>query len=104
MFRTPTHPGSTIRPIRPEAVIYRAVAQVDATGAIQVTPTNAYSGNNGRAAILWPTANTTWSATPTTEPRRQTNVVASTGVQISTPGQAANTMPQEIGNFSDQLR
>src|SRR5215471_6894093 len=31
---------------------YRAVVQVGANGAIQVTPTNAYSGNNGRAAIL----------------------------------------------------
>ncbi len=31
---------------------FRAVAQVGANGAIQVTPTNAYSGNNGRAAIL----------------------------------------------------
>ena len=31
---------------------FRAVVQVGANGAIQVTPTNAYSGNNGRAAIL----------------------------------------------------
>jgi hypothetical protein len=30
----------------------RAVAQVDALGRIQFTETNAYSGNNGRAAIL----------------------------------------------------
>ena len=48
---------------------FRAVAQVGANGAIQVTPTNAYSGNNGRAAIL--AGYTTWSATPTTEPRRR---------------------------------
>ena len=32
--------------------IYRAVAQVDAQGHFQFTETNAYSGNNGRAAIL----------------------------------------------------
>ncbi|MDQ6706634.1 MAG: hypothetical protein M3Z85_11745, partial [Acidobacteriota bacterium] len=31
---------------------FRAVAQVGANGAIEVTPTNSYSGNNGRAAIL----------------------------------------------------
>jgi phosphodiesterase/alkaline phosphatase D-like protein len=30
----------------------RAVAQIDANGNLQVTPVNAYSGNNGRAAIL----------------------------------------------------
>ena len=78
---------------------FRAVAQVGANGAIQVTPTNAYNGNNGRAAIL---ANGQYymvgnanngTATPA-------NVVASAGVQISTPGQAQTTMPQEVGNFS----
>jgi hypothetical protein len=31
---------------------YRAVAQVDAKGKFRYTETNAYSGNNGRAAIL----------------------------------------------------
>src|SRR5271165_1440085 len=31
---------------------FRAVVQVGANGAMQVTKTNAYSGNNGRAAIL----------------------------------------------------
>ena len=78
---------------------FRAVAQVGANGAIQVTPTNSYSGNNGRAAVL---ANGVYymvgnsnngTATPT-------NVVASTGVEMATPGQAANTAPTEIGNFS----
>jgi hypothetical protein len=32
--------------------VYRAIAQVDAFGNFQFTETNAYSGNNGRAAIL----------------------------------------------------
>jgi hypothetical protein len=32
--------------------VYRAVAEVDAFGNFQFTETNAYSGNNGRAAIL----------------------------------------------------
>ena len=68
---------------------FRAVAQVGANGAIQVTPTNAYSGNNGRAAILanglyYMVGNSNNGAgTPT-------NVVAATGVEIATPGQAAD--------------
>jgi uncharacterized protein (TIGR03437 family) len=78
---------------------FRAVAQVGANGAIQVTPTNAYSGNNGRAAIL---ANGLYymvgnSNNGTGTP---TNIVAATGVEIATPGQAASTAPTEIGNFS----
>ena len=32
--------------------VFRAVAQVDQLGRFQFTATNAYSGNNGRAAIL----------------------------------------------------
>jgi hypothetical protein len=35
--------------------VYRAVAQVDATGKFRFTETNAYSGNNGRASILYNT-------------------------------------------------
>jgi uncharacterized protein (TIGR03437 family) len=78
---------------------FRSVVQVGANGAIQVTPTNAYSGNNGRAAFL---ANGLYymvgnsnngSGTPA-------NVVASTGVQVATPGQSAATTPTQIGNFS----
>ncbi|HEV1286738.1 MAG TPA: hypothetical protein VNU44_15560 [Bryobacteraceae bacterium] len=78
---------------------FRAVAQVGANGAIQVTPTNAYSGNNGRAAILangqyYMVGNSNNGAgTPT-------NVTSATGVEIATPGQAANTVPTEIGNFN----
>ncbi len=78
---------------------FRAVAQVGANGAIQVTPTNAYSGNNGRAAILanglyYMTGNSNNGAgTPT-------NVTTSTGVEIATPGQSETTVPQQVGNFS----
>jgi hypothetical protein len=78
---------------------FRAVVQMGANGAIQVTPTNAYSGNNGRAAILanglyYMTGNSNnGTGTPT-------NVVTSTGVEIATPGQAANTVPTQVGNFS----
>jgi len=78
---------------------FRAVAQVGANGAIQVTPTNAYSGNNGRAAILangqyYMVGNSNNGAgTPT-------NVTTSTGVEIATPGQSETTVPQQIGNFA----
>jgi uncharacterized protein (TIGR03437 family) len=78
---------------------FRAVAQVGANGAIEVTPTNAYSGNNGRAAILangqYYTVGNSNNGTGT-----PTNVTSATGVEIATPGQAANTVPQEIGNFN----
>jgi uncharacterized protein (TIGR03437 family) len=78
---------------------FRAVAQVGANGAVQVTPTNAYSGNNGRAAIL---ANGQYymvgnSNNGTGTP---TNVTTATGVEISTPGQSQTTIPQQIGNFN----
>ena len=78
---------------------FRAVAQVGANGAIQVTPTNAYSGNNGRAAILangqyYMVGNSNNGAgTPT-------NVTTSTGVEIATPGQSQTTVPQQVGNFA----
>jgi uncharacterized protein (TIGR03437 family) len=78
---------------------FRSVVQVGANGAIQVTPVNAYSGNNGRAAIL---ANGLYfmvgnsnngSGTPT-------NVTSATGVEVATPGQAASTTPTQVGNFA----
>jgi uncharacterized protein (TIGR03437 family) len=87
----PTNPAGGTYP--------RGVAQVGANGSLQVTPTSAYNGNNGRAAVL---ANGLYymagnanngSGTPA-------NVVASAGIQIAKPGQALNTLPQAIGNFS----
>ncbi len=65
----------------------RVVAQVNADGSLQTTTTNAYTGNNGRAALLAPNgyyyavgnAGNGGSATP----------VTSTGVQLITPGQNA---------------
>jgi uncharacterized protein (TIGR03437 family) len=78
---------------------YRAVLQIGANGALMVTPTNAYSGNNGRAAIL---ANGQYYMVGNSNNGGGTpaNVVAAAGAQISTPGQAASTPPTEIGNFS----
>ena len=77
---------------------YRAVAQVDANGNFQITETNGYSGNNGRAAILanglyYTVGNSNnGSGTPA-------NVVASAGAQIVTPFTSPGA-PLEIGNFS----
>ena len=78
---------------------FRAVAQVGANGAIQVTKTNAYNGNNGRSAILsnglyYIAGNSNNGAgTPA-------NVVAAGGVQVAAPAQAATTTPTQVGNFS----
>jgi len=78
---------------------FRAVLQIGANGAMEVTPTNAYSGNNGRAAIL---ANGLYylagndnngSGTPA-------KIVTSTGVEMATPGQSATSAPTMVGTFS----
>jgi uncharacterized protein (TIGR03437 family) len=78
---------------------YRGVVQVNANGTLQVTPTNAYSGNNGRAAILsnglYYMAGNDNNGTGT-----PTNIITSTGVELATPGQALNTTPTEIGSFT----
>jgi hypothetical protein len=50
--RTPNTPG-VIDPTNPvSSTDYRVVAEVDRLGQFRFTKTNAYSGNNGRAAIL----------------------------------------------------
>ena len=78
---------------------YRAVVQVGADGAIQVTPTNAYSGNNGRAAIL---ANGLYymAGNDNNGTGTPANIVSSTGIEVATPGQALTTVPTEVGTFS----
>jgi PEP-CTERM motif-containing protein len=72
---------------------HRSVVQVNADGSVKVTNTDAYSGNNGRAAILADNVNGTGtgeyllagnagngSGTP------PTNIVDNTGVQLIQPG------------------
>jgi len=78
---------------------YRAVVQVGANGAIQVTPTNSYSGNNGRAAIL---ANGIYymAGNGNNGTGTPTNIVAAEGVQIALPGQSLGTPPLEVGVLS----
>lgn len=78
---------------------FRGVVQVGANGAMQLTKTNAYNGNNGRAAIL---ANGLYYLVGNSNNGSATaaNVVGAGGMQIATPGQAATTLPTQLGNFS----
>ncbi len=78
---------------------FRAVAQVGANGAVQITPVSAYSGDAGRAAIL---ANGVYymagnsnngSGTPA-------NIAATTGVQAAVPGQPAPAPTIQVGFFT----
>ncbi len=78
---------------------FRSVVQVGANGAIQVTPTNSYSGNNGRAAIL---ANGIYylSGNSNNGGGTPANIISTAGVQMATPGQNGATPAVQIGNFS----
>jgi uncharacterized protein (TIGR03437 family) len=78
---------------------YRAVVQVGANGAIMVTPSNSYSGNNGRAAIL---ANGTYYMVGNANNGGGTpaNIIATAGTQMALPGQSFATPPVEIGVLS----
>jgi len=75
---------------------YRAVVQVGANGALQVTPTNSYSGNNGRAAIL---ANGLYymAGNGNNGAGTPANIVATEGVQLAVPGQSLATPAVAVG-------
>ena len=75
---------------------YRAVVQVGANGAIQVTPTNSYSGNNGRSAIL---ANGLYymAGNGNNGGGTPANIVATEGVQLAVPGQSLATPAVPVG-------
>jgi uncharacterized protein (TIGR03437 family) len=79
---------------------FRAVAQVSASGAIQVTPTNTYSGDNGRAVMLGSNGLYYMAGNSNNGTGTPTNVTTSTGVEVVTPGQAATTLPLEVGDFN----
>jgi hypothetical protein len=88
---------------------YRAVAQVDAHGKIRFTKTDAYSGNNGRAAILnnshganffYTAGNAGNGASPQPD-----GVIIGTGTQIMTPEVKAEIaqrpgIPTPLGSFN----
>jgi hypothetical protein len=89
--------------------VYRAAAQVDAWGHFHFTETSAYSGNNGRAAILnnldganffYTAGNAGNGANP-----QPTGVVAGAGAQFLTPADEPENAqtpgaPTPVANFS----
>jgi hypothetical protein len=90
--------------------VYREVAKVDASGNIDITQTNAYSGNNGRAAIYtgdpsgvyFMVGNDNNGNQPTTGPPFTavlTALINATGVQVATPDATPGT-PLQAGSFS----
>ena len=87
---------------------YRAVAEVGADGRIQITDGNAYSGNNGRAAIK---ANWTYyltgndnngglSSSQLTGTQIGLNLITSTGAELLVPGQTP-PLPPDINKIGD---
>jgi hypothetical protein len=91
---------------------FRVVAQVDSKGKFRFAKTNAYSGNNGRAAVLNANANVLYTAgnagngalTPS-EPSQPNGVIAGTGAQILTPETKALVaqnpgFPTPVGSFN----
>ncbi|MCL2555172.1 MAG: hypothetical protein FWE75_23890 [Actinomycetia bacterium] len=95
-------------PTNPDAQsVYRAVGELDANGKFSVTETNAYSGDNGRAAVLddstglYYTAGNSNNGDGTSVP----GTIYGTGAQLVTPAgtpeQAQNPgQPTPVGGFS----
>jgi hypothetical protein len=89
---------------------YRAVAEVDAFGDLTVTDGNAYSGDNGRAAIkandlYYMTGNDNnggLSKTQLTTTQVGVNLTTSTGLELLVPGQTPPVPPNiaQIGDFN----
>jgi len=89
---------------------YRSVGEVDADGHLTITEGNAYSGNNGRAAIkahslYYMTGNDNnggLNAGQLTGTQVGVNLVTSTGVELLVPGQAPPVPPNinKVGEFS----
>jgi hypothetical protein len=88
---------------------YRAVAEVDADGKLRITEGNAYSGNNGRAAIksgwlYYLTGNDNnggLSSSQLTGTQVGVNLITSTGAELLVPGQTPPVPPNinKIGDF-----
>ncbi len=80
---------------------YRSVAEVDAFGRLTITDGNAYSGNNGRAAIkanslYYMTGNDNGgglSKSQLTTTQAGVNLVNATGAELLVPGQAPPVPP-----------
>lgn len=95
-------------PTNPDAQsVYRAVGEVDGKGKYRVTETNAYSGDNGRAAILdnstkrYYTAGNSNNGSGTSIP----GLIYGTGAQLVTPAGTPEVaqkpgQPTPLGGFS----
>jgi hypothetical protein len=89
---------------------FRAVAEVDATGHIQITDGNAYSGNNGRAAakanglyfLSGNDNNGGLSSAQLTGTQIGVTLITSTGAELLVPGQIPPVPPgiNKIGEFA----
>jgi len=103
-------PGEIDPTVAPGNSYYRSVAQVDQHGKFHITKTNAYTGDNGRAAILNDSlgANLVYMAgnagngTQTPQP---VGVIIGTGAQMLTPEVKAEVgqdpgAPTAVGSFS----
>ncbi len=96
-------PG-VIDPTNPvPSAFYRAVAQMSANGPLKLTETNAYSGNNGRAAITAEAGGnqliyTSGNAGNGSNPQPD-GVILGAGAQLITPGAAPGT-PTPVGSFN----
>ncbi|HEX5272478.1 MAG TPA: PEP-CTERM sorting domain-containing protein [Gemmataceae bacterium] len=85
---TPGH----VDPTNPVTASYqRAVVQIDGRGNVLITPVNAYSGNNGRAAILVNGQLFMVGNAGNGSGTQPTNIVNNTGVQSTTPGGSPDT-------------
>ena len=88
---------------------FRSVAEIDAAGNIRITDGNAYSGNNGRAAmkaggfyyLAGNDNNGGLSSAQLTTTQVGVNLINSTGAELLVPGQTAPTPPDiaKIGDF-----
>jgi len=96
---------STVDPTNPVASSYnRGVAQLDSAGALQITETTAYSGNNGRAVLLNNTDGalayyTAGNAGNGGNPQ-PAGIILGAGTQFITPGQSPSLLPTPLGSFS----
>jgi hypothetical protein len=101
-------PGEVDPTVAPGNSYYRSVAQVDQHGKFHITLTNAYTGDNGRAAIQNDAANLVYMAgnagngTQTPQP---VGVIISTGAQMLTPAVKAEVAqnpgtPTAVGSFN----
>jgi hypothetical protein len=109
----PTNPvitSSLTNPITPTAY-YRAVAEVDPFGRITVTDGNAYSGDNGRAAMKGANGNYYMAGNDNSGnlSKKQlgttqdgVNLVTATGAEMLVPGQVPPVPPNitKLGTFS----